>query len=97
MGALASLHRHREEILRLAETFKARDVRVFGSASRGEEREDSDVDFLVAWEEQASLTDWAGFQQELERLLGRKVDVVSEASLHWYIRDKVLSEACPLP
>lgn len=97
MGALASLHDHRDEILRLAEVFNARDVRVFGSVSRGEDGADSDVDLLVAWTDKASLTDWAGFQQEVEQLLGRRVDVLSEASLHWYIRDKVLAEACPLP
>jgi predicted nucleotidyltransferase len=97
MGKLANLHAHRDEILRLAALFKARDVRVFGSVARGEDNEASDIDLLVRWDESASLTDWAGFQQEAERVLGTKVDVVSETSLHWYIRDKVLAEARPLP
>lgn len=97
MGALTSLHDHRDEILRLAEAFGAVSVRVFGSAARGDDDEDSDVDLLVTWNDGASLTDWAGFQQEIECLLGRRVDVVSEASLHWSIRDRVLSEARPLP
>ena len=97
MGALASLRDHRNEILHLAESFGAGDVRVFGSAARGEDGENSDIDLLVTWSASASLTDWAGFQQEVERLLGRHVDVVSEKSLHWSIRDKVLAEARPLP
>ncbi len=97
MGKLASLHAHRDELLRLAALFGARDVRVFGSVARGQDGADSDIDLLVRWDDGASLTDWAGFQQEAERLLGARVEVVSEASLHWYIRDRVLAEAQPLP
>lgn len=97
MGKLASLHAHREELLRLAALFGARDVRVFGSVARGEDKDGSDIDLLVRWDDQASLTDWVAFKQEAETLLGTTVDVVSETSLHWYIRDKVLSEARPLP
>ena len=55
------------------------------------------MDLLVEWSETASLTDWVGFQQEVERLLAVKVDVVSERALHWYIRDRVLAEARALP
>lgn len=97
MGTFDRLHEHREKILQLAAEFGAKNVRVFGSVARGEDTPESDVDFLVEWDESASLTDWVGFQQEVERVLGLKVDVVSEASLHWYIRDKVLAEARPLP
>ncbi len=97
MAALDRLRAHRDDILNLATRFRARNVRVFGSAARGEDGDDSDIDLLVVWGEGASLTDWAGFQQEVERLVGQRVDVVSEASLHWYIRDKVLADARPLP
>jgi uncharacterized protein len=97
MGAFDQLHYYRDEILRLASQFHARNIRVFGSTARGEDSEGSDIDLLVQWDEHASLTDWAALQQELEELLDRKVDVVSEAGLHWYIRDRVLGEARPLP
>lgn len=97
MGTLERLHSKRDEILKLAAAFGASNVRVFGSASRGEETQASDIDFLVEWSDQTSLSDWVGFQQEVERLIGARVDVVSEKSLHWYIRDKVLAEARPLP
>ena len=97
MGTFDRLHQHRDTILQLAAKFGARNLRVFGSVVRGEDTAESDVDFLVEWDEGASLTDWVGFQQEAEQVLGLKVDVVSEASLHWYIRDKVLAEARPLP
>ena len=87
---------NRREILRIAADHGARDVRVFGSAARGELGLDSDVDLLVAV--QAEHSPWfpAGLILELEELLGCEVDVVTEGALHWYIRDRVLDEAVPL-
>jgi len=71
-------------------------VRVFGSAVRGEDRPDSDVDFLVELEEGRSLMDLGGLLMDLQNLLGRNVDVVTERALHWYIKDQVLREAKPI-
>ena len=87
---------YRENILSLADKYHAHDIRLFGSALRGEETENSDIDILVNWDKKASLTDWAGLKRELEEMLGKKVDIASEQSLHWYIRDKILKEARPL-
>jgi uncharacterized protein len=86
----------REEILRLAERRGARDLRVFGSVARGEANENSDLDLLVAWEPGRSLLDHAGLVQDLQELLGIKVHVGTEKSLHWYVRDRILREATPL-
>ena len=86
----------RDGILHIASQHGARNVRVFGSAVRGEAGPDSDVDFLVEMEPHRSLLDHVALWQDLEDLLGRKVDVVSERALHWYIRDRVLKEAVPL-
>jgi predicted nucleotidyltransferase len=86
----------RERILTIAARHGARNVRVFGSVVRGDARPDSDVDFLVEMGEDRSLLDHVGLVQDLEDLLGRKVDVVSERALHWFIRDRVLAEAVPL-
>lgn len=97
MSILADLHAHRDDILRLAHEHGARNVRVFGSAAREEDTPGSDLDLLVEWGEEASLSDWVGFQQDVERMLGRRVDIVSEKALHWFIRDRVLAEARPLP
>ena len=86
----------REEILRLAERRGAYNVRVFGSVARGEANENSDLDLLVAWEPGRSLLDHAGLVQNLQQLLGIKVHVGTEKSLHWYVRDRILREAMAL-
>lgn len=83
----------REVILRIARDHGAEQVRVFGSTVRGEARPDSDVDLLVRLEPERSLLDLVAIKQDLEDLLGCKVDVVTEASLSPYIRDAVLKEA----
>ncbi|HEY1205216.1 MAG: nucleotidyltransferase family protein [Bryobacteraceae bacterium] len=86
----------REEILRLAGRRGAHSLRVFGSVARGEANENSDLDLLVAWEPGRSLMDHAGLVQDLQELLGMKVHVGTEKSLHWYVRDRILREATPL-
>lgn len=90
------LKEKREDILRVAEKHGAYNVRVFGSAARGEAGSKSDIDFLVNMEESRSLLDFSGLYADLEELLGCHVDVVEPEGLHWYIRDRVLSEAVPL-
>lgn len=93
---LDQLRARRGEILRLAERFHAEHVRVFGSVGRGEAGATSDVDLLVRFREGASLLDHVGLEQELEELLGREVDVVSDRAIHSFLRDRVLREAVPL-
>jgi uncharacterized protein len=86
----------REEILRLAARHGAYNVRVFGSAARGEAKPDSDLDFLVNVGPQRTPFFPGGLLADLEELLGCKVDIVTEKGLHWYIRERVLQEAVPL-
>ena len=87
---------HRTEILQVARENGAYDVRLFGSVARGEDRPDSDLDLLVRMEDGRSLLDHVALKQDLEDLLGRDVDVVTEASLHPGLRDRVLREAVSL-
>ena len=68
-------------------------VRVFGSCARGEQKPDSDVDLLVDLEPGRSILDLVAIKQDLEDLLGRRVDVVTERSLSPYVRDAVLRDA----
>lgn len=90
------LHRRRDEILSLAARRGAFNVRVFGSAARGEADARSDVDFLVDLEPGRSLLDLGGLLVDLEKLLGCKVDVVTEKGLRERIRERVLNEAISL-
>ena len=86
----------RDAVLRLAKRHGARNLRVFGSVARGDASDASDLDLLVDWEAGRSLLDHVGLVQDLEELLGTKVHVGTERSLHWYIRDRILNEATPL-
>jgi uncharacterized protein len=96
VGIEETLKQKRGEILRIAAKHGARNLRIFGSVARGDARADSDVDLLVELEPERSLLDHVALVQDLEETLGRKVDVVTEKALHWYIRDKILKEAVPL-
>ena len=83
----------RGEILRIAAQHGARNVRVFGSVARGEAGPQSDVDLLVEMEPGRSLFDLARLLNALQDLLDCHVDLVDQGGLHWYIRDRILSEA----
>ena len=89
-----TIERNREEILRIAARHGGQNVRVFGSVARGEDRVDSDVDLLVEMQDDRSLLDLVGLEQELEEiLLQRKVDVLTDASIHPAIRQRITAEA----
>ena len=96
MGVSERVYEKRDRILQIAARHGAHNVRVFGSTARGEAGPESDVDFLV--DVGPTLSPWfpAGLVLDLEELLGREVDVVTEGALHWYIRDRILQEAIPL-
>jgi len=83
----------RDAIRSAADASGARDVRVFGSVARGEERDGSDVDFLVSLDPGRTLLDLARLELRLERLLGRRVDVVTEGELRGPVRSAALREA----
>jgi uncharacterized protein len=86
----------REEILSLAAQYDAVNVRIFDSVARGDDRPDSDVDFLVDVQRQWSLFDHIGLIQDLEDLLGRKVDLIPANNIRDFCRDRILLEAIPL-
>jgi hypothetical protein len=90
------LAKRKQEILRIAAKHGARNVRIFGSAARGEARPDSDVDFLVDMDPGRTLLDMGGLLMDLREALGQEVDVVTERGLKTRIRDRVLKEAMPL-
>ena len=86
----------REAILHLAAQYGVERMRIFGSMARGQATSKSDIDFLVAFKRGRTLLDLIGFKQDLEKLIGRKVDVVSEGGVSPYLRSRIFSEAVPL-
>jgi len=90
------LKKRRDDILRIAEKHGAYNVRVFGSIVRGEARPDSDVDILVEVGTRHSAFFPGGLVADLEELLGRHVDVVTEKGLNALIKARVLHEAVAL-
>jgi len=96
MISLDQVRRQRDAILRLASKYGIRKVRLFGSVARGEAGPQSDVDVLVDFEPGRSLLDQVGFEQDLETLLGCRVEVVAEGGISPYLEPRILQEALPL-
>ena len=100
MTTLPSMHplieTHRAELLALARRRGVTGVRVFGSMSRGDDNDNSDVDLLVTLAPGTSALALGGLLLDAQELLGRRVDVVTEASLHPALRERVLALAVPL-
>ncbi len=91
------LQEKREAIIAIAAKHGAFNVRIFGSVARGEEREDSDIDFLIDYD-LAKISPWfpGGLLMDLEEFLQCKVDIVTDKGLSPLIREGVLKEAKPL-
>jgi uncharacterized protein len=96
MGIDELLGGQRQAVLELAARHGARHVRVFGSIARGEATTTSDVDFLVNMDPGRSFLDLCALGDDLEDLLGRKVDLVTEPAISPFLRDRILGEAVPL-
>lgn len=90
------LLQHRELVLSLARARGAANVRVFGSAARGMDREGSDLDLLVAWPGDRSLLELVGLQLDLQDALGVQVDVATERELDPLLREGILAQAVAL-
>jgi len=90
------LRRHRRAVLEIAARRGARNVRVFGSAARGDDGDTSDIDLLVDLDDGIGLVALAGLNRELAELLRVDVDVVPAGTLKPAIRDEVLAEAIAL-
>jgi uncharacterized protein len=94
---LEDLLTQRDDILKIVDRHGAFNVRIFGSVARGEADLQSDVDVLVDYD-RTRRSPWfpMGLIEELEALLGCRVDVVTEKGLKSRIRERVLQEAVPL-
>lgn len=93
MALRDQIHALRQQITAVAAANGARDVRVFGSVARGEDGPDSDVDLVVRLEPGRTLLDLMRFEVAMERLLGRRVDVMPETALRATVREAALRDA----
>lgn len=89
---LEDLWHWREQILAIASQHRARRIFVFGSVARGDAQGDSDIDFLVEFEDGYRLTDHIRLLQDLRELLACNVDVVDRRALRSEIQETVLAE-----
>ncbi len=96
MNTLNQLKERRRELIAIAQRHGAYDLRIFGSVVRAEDGPESDIDFLVQRGERVSRWFPAGLIQDLERTLGRPVDVVTDQGLNPLLKEQVLREAVPL-
>lgn len=94
---LNQLHARKDTIAALGQRYGARRIRVFGSVARGEERPESDVDFLVDFDRGYDLfAQRLPLARQLSELLGRPVDLIPEHELNRHMRDSILKEAVDL-
>ncbi len=96
MTSLDSIRQRAAQIRAIASEHGARNVRVVGSVARGTDREDSDLDLVVTFDPGVGLLSHAKLILELERLLGRRVDVASERGLRPEVRQRLEADAKPL-
>ena len=83
--------------MRPSERLKLHRAQVLAMAhARGADRDDSDLDLLVAWPGERSLLDLVGLQLDLQEALGIRVDLATERELHPLLRDRILAEAVAL-
>ena len=97
MGKALELYRkHRAGIREIASRYPVANIRVFGSVLRGDDEETSDIDLLVDALPEATLFDLGGLQDELQQLLGVRVDLLTPGDLPSRFRATVISEARPV-
>lgn len=96
MSRMELIELNHKLILGIARANGVNKISIFGSVARGEDHEGSDIDFLVEFEEGRTLFDLIRLKHELEHLLGDSVDIVTENSVHWTLKDQITSEAVQL-
>ena len=79
----------------IREICKKNDIKflgLFGSTARGNEKSESDVDFMVKFAEKKSLLDIVRIEREFAEAVGTEVDLLTEASINKYLKKQILSD-----
>ena len=93
---LQQLKQYRSAIIKLAEQYRATNIRVFGSVAKGETTENSDIDFLIDPTPEQDLFDVIRLRRALQELLDCDVDIVHSTALHHTIKEEILSSSITL-
>ena len=96
LGVEDVIRGRRPELLKIAKDFGATHLRVFGSVSRGQASETSDLDLLVTFRDGVDLFDHIHLERQLSRLLKRNVEVATETGLDPEVLAHALAEARPI-
>jgi len=96
MTTIDLLRARRMDVIEVAQRHGVTSIMVFGSVARGEESAESDIDLLVTTGSKVSSWFPAGLILELEQLLGRHIDIVTESGLNPLLQEQVLAEAVVL-
>jgi len=83
---IKTLNEHNEHKEKLKNKYKIKELKVFGSYAKGEQKETSDIDLIVDFEEYPTLIEFLRIQEELEDLLGVKVDLLTEESISPFVK-----------
>lgn len=90
------IHHKKKQIIEIASEYGVKSIKIFGSVARGEEDQNSDIDFLVDFEDGRTLFDLIALKNELEKLLNKSVDIVTEESIHHTIRENIIREVAEI-
>ncbi len=96
MALLDDIRAKKPQLMAIAAQYGVSNIRVFGSVARGQERPDSDIDFLVHLEKDRDYLDLGGFQYRSSEIVGRHADVVLDHCLNKYLAPYILKDATPL-
>ncbi len=94
--SLTKLKKYKKDILKIASLHGAKNIKVFGSVARGEQNQNSDIDFVVEMEKGKTVLNRIALMQDLKKLLGQEVDVVTYKSLREKIKHDIIKDAVEL-
>ena len=84
------LGKHKKD---LYDRYKVKEIGIFGSYARGDQRKKSDLDILVSYEEVPDLLSFINLENYLSTLLKKKVDLVRKEYIPEDVRNQILDEA----
>ena len=91
--SLTKLKKYKKEILKIASLHGVKNIKVFGSVARGEQNQNSDIDFVVEMKKGKTILNRIALMQDLKNLLGQEVDVVTYKSLRERIKQDIIKDS----